>query len=173
MKAALETERLYLRPWEMEDDKDLFFGWANDAVVTKYLTWNPHGAIAATRFVIQQWISEYEDPKRLNFAIVLKTENKLIGGIDIVGYPEGIPEIGYVLNKSYWGNGYMTEACKALLEYLRYLGYRQAKIAAMVDNIGSNRVIEKCGGVLQKTEWVFRKLKNDEVLMNVYLVSLE
>ena len=111
------------------------------------------------------WIKEYEQPERLNFAIELKDGNKLIGGIDVVGYDNGVPVIGYNLAKKYWNNGYMTEACKCLLNYLFSNGYTEVKIDAMVENIGSNRVIQKCGGIFVKTENVFRPLKNSNVLV--------
>ena len=67
---------------------------------------------------------------RLNFAIELKSENKLIGGIDVVGYSGGVggtPIIGYNLSRKYWGNGYMTEACLCLVNYLFSKGYRFRK----------------------------------------------
>ena len=76
-------------------------------------------------------------------------------------------------NKKYWNNGYMTEACKCLLNYLFSNGYTEVKIDAMVENIGSNRVIQKCGGIFVKTENVFRPLKNSNVLVNRYIVNAE
>ena len=97
-------------------------------------------------------------------------DGQLIGGIDVVGYIEGVPVIGYVSAQRYWNNGYVTEACKCLLKYLFNHGHKNVKIDAMVDNIGSNRVIQKCGGVLQKTEWEERPLKNDTVLVNRYII---
>ena len=48
-----------------------------------------------------------------------------------------------------------------------------SEIDAMVENIGSNRVIQKCGGIFVKTENVFRPLKNSNVLVNRYIVKAE
>ena len=81
MKVALESERLYLRPWELADAESMFSGWANDPEVTRYLTWNPHSSVDVTKAIIEKWISEYGDPKRLNFAITRKEDGALIGGI--------------------------------------------------------------------------------------------
>ena len=171
MKLTLETERLILRPFREDDAEDMFYGWASDDEVTKYLTWNTHENIDTTKYVLNLWISEYEQPERLNFAIVLKSENKLIGGIDVVGYDNGIPVIGYNLSRKYWNNGYMTEACQCLLNYLFSNRYAEVKIDAMAENIGSNRVIQKCGGILVKTEENFVPLKNRTVLINRYIVK--
>ncbi|HCA53990.1 MAG TPA: hypothetical protein DEO95_00660, partial [Ruminococcaceae bacterium] len=41
----------------------------------------------------------------------------------------------------------------------------------MTDNIGSNRVIQKCGGVLFKTKTTTRPLKQDTVTVNCYLIT--
>ena len=95
----------------MEDSEDMFYGWANDPEVTKYMTWNPHKTVEETKQILSMWIKEYENPDCYKFAIVLKENNKLIGGIDVVDYENGIPEIGYCLSKKYWGRGIMTEAC--------------------------------------------------------------
>ena len=99
MKYTLETERLKLRPREISDANEMFSNWANDPEVTKYLTWNPHDNVEVTQAIIEKWIDQYEKNERINFAIVLKETNALIGGIDVVGYIEGTPVIGYVLAK--------------------------------------------------------------------------
>ncbi len=130
MKLTLETERLILRPFREEDAEDMFYGWASDDEVTKYLTWNTHKSIDETKYILNLWVSEYEQPERLNFAVELKDGNKLIGGIDVVGYDEGIPVIGYNLAKKYWNKGYMTEACRCVLNYLFSQGYEEVKIDA-------------------------------------------
>ena len=102
---------------------------------------------------------------------MLKDTNTLVGGIDVVRYEDDTPVIGYNLAKKYWNNGYMTEACKCVLEYLFSLGYKQVKIDAAVDNIGSNRVIQKCGGVLVDTFMDKLELKNCLLLINSYIVK--
>ena len=173
MKLTLETERLILRPFDTNDAEDMFYGWANDAEVAKYVNWNPHKNVDETRALLSYWVSEYEKPERLNFAIVLKSENRLIGGIDVVDYENNIPVIGYNISKAYWNNGYMTEACKCLLNYLLSLGFSEVKIDAVVENIGSNRVIQKCGGVLIKTEETSVPLKNSTAMVNRYVVKLK
>lgn len=174
MRLTMETDRLILRPFRIEDAQEMFNGWTNDPEVTKYLTWNTHENIEETKQIINLWINEYEKPERLNFAIVLKKEDKLIGGIDVVGYLDGVegtPVIGYNLAREYWGNGYMTEACRCLIEYLFSKGYSEIRIDAMPENIASIRVIEKCGGVFLNTEEDYDSLKNKTVLVNRYIVK--
>ena len=173
MRLTLETDRLILRPFEMSDADEMFNGWASNPEVTKYLTWDTHKSIDETRYVLEMWIKEYEDPKRLNFAIVLKGEGRLIGGIDVVRYEDGMPVIGYNLSRTFWNNGYMTEACRCLLNYLFTHGYSAVRIDAIFENIGSNRVIRKCGGVFQETVDEYLKFKNRTVKLNRYIVRAE
>ena len=171
MKITLETKRLILRPFRIEDAEEMFSGWASDIEVTKYLNWNPHENIEVTKMILNKWITEYEKPERLNFAITLKSNNALIGGIDVVGYIEGIPVIGYALSQKYWNQGYMTEACHCLINYLFSIGHDIIRIDAAIDNIGSNRVIQKCGGILFNQEMTHMPNKNCDFLINQYYVK--
>lgn len=170
MRIALETERLYLRPFEITDAQAMFDGWASDPEVTKFLTWPVHESVDVTKMILEKWDEEYKKPERLNFAIIDKKSQTLIGGIDVVGYLDGDPVIGYNLAHRYWGNGLMSEACKCLLEHLFRLGFKQVHIDANKDNIGSNRVIQKCGGVFIKEEDEELPLKQTTVRVNRYIV---
>lgn len=174
MRKTIETKRLILRPFEIEDAEAMFYGWASDKDVTKYLTWNPHKTIDETKEILNKWILEYQKPERLNFGIVLKEDNKLIGGIDVVGYfngVNGIPVIGYALSKNYWNHGYMTEACQALIDYLFSQGYSEIFIDAVKDNISSNKVIQKCGGEFIKAEYKEFVNRNKTFLVNSYVIK--
>ena len=142
---CIETERLILRKIREEDTQAVFENWASDPEVTKYLTWLPHENIGVTKMVMDRWMKEYEDPKTHRFGIVIKTTNTLIGSIDVVDYVDGYPEIGYCSAKRYWNQGYMSEAAKAFIKYLFDQGFNKVVIEANENNIGSNRVIEKCG----------------------------
>lgn len=144
-KEYLETERLLLRKFSLDDAEAMFSNWANDEEVTKYLTWTPHKCIDTVRMIINDWLIDYEDEKTVRYGIVIKDTNELIGGIDVVEYNDGIPEIGYCMGKRFWGNGYMPEACKALIDYLFSLGFPMITISADSRNTRSLRVIEKLG----------------------------
>lgn len=174
MRVTLETQRLILRPFTLDDAQDMFDGWASDPEVTKYLTWETHSSVEDTKDILRLWTEQYEKPERLNFAIETKDEHKLIGGIDVNSYDNGVPVIGYDLSRRYRNNGYMTEACRCVLEYLFSKGYDKVRIDAVVENSGSNRVIQKCGGELIKTEEVRFRMKNNKVFMlNRYIIKNE
>lgn len=148
----METERLILRKLTIDDAEKMFENWTNDEEVTKYLTWLPHKSIEVTREILEDWLEDYEDPQTVRFGIELKENHDLFGEIDVVRYIDGVPVIGYASTRKYWGNGYMTEACKAMINYLFSLGHKEIRFEADVRNIGSNRVAVKCGFELSHQE---------------------
>ena len=171
MKITIQTERLILRPFELDDANDIYYGWANDSEVTKYLTWNPHKNIEETKMVLSNWVKQYEKEERINFAITLKENNQLIGAIDVVGYIGGVPVIGYVLSKAHWNKGYMSEACKKVIEFLFSLGHKKIIIDAQVENNASNKVIQKSGGEYVDTYTEYFPLKGERRNINRYVVN--
>jgi ribosomal-protein-alanine N-acetyltransferase len=171
MRITLETDRLILRPFEYDDASAMFDNWASDDEVTKYLTWPTHKSIDETKYILDLWIKQYEKPERINFAITLKKTNELIGGIDVVGYIDNDPVIGYNLARKYWNNGYMSEACKTVINYLFSLGYETIRIDAAKENIGSNKVIQKCGGIFTEEYNDYLPLKDKYMIINKYIIK--
>ena len=143
----IETDRLILRHFQEGDEDSVFHNWASDPEVTKYLTWLPHESIEVTKKILGNWLKEYEDPKVERYGITLKSTGELIGAIDIAGFIDDTPAIGYCLSRKYWSQGYMSEACSAFVNRLFSIGYKKVIIEADVNNVASNRVIEKCGFV--------------------------
>ena len=144
-KDKLITKRLILRKFKREDAKPMFRNWANDPEVAKYTLWAAHESVETTIKLVDMWLNEEKQEKTVRFVITLKEDDEPIGAIDIVHFIDGIPEIGYCLSRKHWNKGYMTEACEAFINYLFELGYPKILIRADERNIGSNRVIEKCG----------------------------
>lgn len=141
----LQTERLRLRRIVRGDAQRIFDCWASDPEVTKYLTWLPHASVEVTERIVDIWLADYEKPDCYRYGIELRESGALIGMIDVVGYQDGCPVIGYCSGRAYWGNGYMTEALKAVCAELFAQGFPAILIEAVDENIGSNRVIQKAG----------------------------
>ena len=143
---------IIFKKFEINDAEAMFNNWASDPEVTQYMTWNAHENIEITKMIINSWIEEYKDPKTYRFVIVLKKTKELIGSIDVVKYRDGVPEIGYCLSRKYRNQGIMTEALKMFIDLLHKEGFAKIIIEADERNIGSNRVIEKCGFTFVKKE---------------------
>ena len=143
----IKTDRLTLRPWKQSDLQD-FYEYASVDGVGQMAGWKPHKNIEESRQILDRFISG-----KKTFAI--EYNGKVIGSLGIEEYNEKeLPEyadklgreIGYVLSKDYWGNGFMPEAVNAVIKYL----FEQVKVdfiacGHFTDNYQSMRVQEKCG----------------------------
>ena len=139
------TERCILRKVRKDDAAPMFRNWASDPEVTRYLTWLPHQSVEVSQMIIDSWLKDEENPQTIRFVITIKGNDEPVGSIDVVKYVDGNPEIGYCISRKLWGKGLMTEICSAFVKHLFDMGFIKVFINAAVDNIGSNRVIEKCG----------------------------
>lgn len=114
----LETERLKLRPFKVEDAQEVFDCWESDPDVAKYMFWSSHNDIEKTiRWTLKEQ-EKIEDDTWYRFAIVKKDGNVLMG-TGLIYYEEEVNcwEVAYNLGKRYWGNGYVTEAMKEILTF--------------------------------------------------------
>lgn len=81
--ATLETERLILRRFTLDDAKALFNNFYNDPEAVQFSRWEPHAAIDETKAVISQYVDEYIGTQNYNWAIVISGTNNLIGRVAI------------------------------------------------------------------------------------------
>lgn len=143
----LNTERLILRKWRESDSFDLY-EYAKSDLVGPNAGWKPHKSEDESKEIIKMFINNND-----TYAIVLKSENKVIGGIGLHNrkpdeklYNLEQREIGYVLNPTYWGNGYVPEAVNCLLNYaFNELDLDLIWCGHFDFNSNSKRVSEKCG----------------------------
>lgn len=156
---VVETERLILRPFRYSDAADMFKYWTADKEVTKYLSWQAHPAVAATEAILKIWLKGYDDPYNFRWAITVKdTGDCAVGIIDCVDMDKNIPscEIGYALSKEFWSKGIMTEALKAVIDYLKDVGFVRIAARHNTQNPASGKVMIKAGmqfeGVLRKSD---------------------
>jgi len=150
----IETKRLILRRPRTDDAPAIFAGWVQDPEVTYFLTWYLHKNIEQTESILRIAISAWDEETRFPFMLTLREDDKVIGMIDprIEGPKVGI---GYVMNRAYQRNGYMTEATRAIIDW----AFQQPSIYRVyattdVENVASQRVMEKAGmvreGLLRK-----------------------
>ena len=155
----IETPRLILRRFKIEDAEQMYGNWANDPVVTKYLSWSTHKNVLETEEIIGSWVSEYENENYYHWCITLKNTGESIGDIGAVKMFEDQEccEIGYVLSRRLWSKGIMTEALHAVLKYLfEKVGFHRVQLRHDANNIASGKVMLKNGlqreGVLRECE---------------------
>lgn len=140
----ITTERTVLRNFNKDDLKDLN-EYCSQEGVGEMAGWKHHESMFESKSILKMFMKSREQ-----YAIVYKENNKVIGHIGIHKDSEegraDTKELGYVLNKNYWGKGIMTEVVQAVLEYL-FKGNVVDNVYAccFTNNTGSKRVIEKCG----------------------------
>ena len=133
----IQTQRLYLLPLEKSDALEAF-KWLSDPEVTKFMNYTMYTNVND----VVQWIS---DSGHNCFGFFLRENGQLIGSGDAHPSENGINELGYNIAKAYWGNGYCTEASKAMLAHRVAQGITEFGCQHAIDNFRSGRVIQKCG----------------------------
>lgn len=143
----LETERLYLRPWEERDAQSLY-RYAKDPAVGPAAGWPPHTSVDESCTIIREVFSAPE-----TYAVVLKETGSPIGSIGLkLGEHTDLTdaadecELGYWIGVPYWGQGLIPEAAEALLRHgFETLGMAKIWCGYYDGNEKSRRVQEKCG----------------------------
>lgn len=110
---VLESERLILRAWKDEDAKDLQEG-LNNLEVSKWLAFVPY---PYTLEDAKAFIDFTKNSNNYEFAIVLKEENKVIGGTALANIKDKSAGGGIWINQKYWGKGYGREAFGRRVEF--------------------------------------------------------
>ena len=151
---TFQTERLRLRKPALQDAEPIFCAYAQDAEVTKYLTWSPNRSIDETRDFVRSCVAGWNEGKSFHWVIVRKTPEELLGMVStrVDGHKW---ELGYVLARAHWSRGYMTEVVKALIGWaLNQPGIFRVWSVCDIDNLASARVMEKAGmrkeGILRR-----------------------
>lgn len=145
----IETPRLILRPFTMDDAPAMFRNWACDDEVTKHLTWPTYTSAEVSRRVLSDWTRHYPEPDFYNWAIVLKENGpEPIGSIAVVGIDQKVrsAHIGYCMSRSHWRRGIMPEALTAVIAFLfDRVGFNRIEADHDPNNPASGRVMEKSG----------------------------
>lgn len=141
------TERLVLRRLRPQEAEEVFFTYGSKTEVSRFLTWPTHRGILDSRQFLHYADKAWRAGTEFTFGMRLKTSDRLIGAFGVRN-DDGRLEIGYVLSPACWHQGFATEACTAMVLYLRSLPWVY-RIQSFVDaeNIASRRVLEKSGFV--------------------------
>ncbi|CAN6547964.1 unnamed protein product [Malus baccata var. baccata] len=148
----IDLSKITLRPLDLTDIDD-FMVWGTDEKVTVFCTWEPY----ASKEEALNFIKDVVVPHPWFKAICL--DNRPIGAISVTAFPGNNRcrgELGYVLGSKYWGKGIASQAVKLVADTIFKEWTHLYRLEALVDvdNVGSQRVLEKVGfqreGVLRK-----------------------
>jgi len=156
---SIATRRLLLRDFR-EEDWPAAHAYRADPEVTRYmLTMEPESP-EQTRAWSGRLIEERQrQPRRwYTLAIVLQAEDRVIGQVSIGPSAEYFPAegeigFGYMLHRDTWGQGYASEAARAIVDFgFETLGARQVSAWCFAENRASARVLEQAGLRLELRE---------------------
>lgn len=145
MHIITQTPRLIIREF-LPEELDAYLNHFNDEEVCRYI---PKRTTAERINIFNAALEEYTQTKRLGkWGMFLKENGELIGSCLLRIYdssPAQI-EIGYSMDKKYWGQGIGTEMARALVEYaFTFDDVTEIVAVTTLENIGSQRVLEKAG----------------------------
>ena len=151
----IETNRLILRRFTIDDAEAMYKNWASDPDVTKFLTWQPHADVDVSKAILEEWVRSYTQENYYQWAIVLKEcGDRPVGSIAAVQINDDIDmvHIGYCLGKNLWHRGIMSEALKAVMDYFfDKVGVNRIESRHDPRNPHSGMVMKKCGMTYEGT----------------------
>lgn len=142
---TLETERLVLRKFN-DADYDAVHSYASCEENIIYMLWGPNSEKQTRAFINMAVKSAEKSPcTQYEYAVVKKDNGSLIGACSIT-VKEGGAEIGWILHRDCWRQGYGAEMGASLLKF----GFEELKLHRIfarcdAENYGSYRVMEKIG----------------------------
>lgn len=166
----IETKDLVLRELT-HDDLPGYFEIFGNAEVLKYYGLKPKDNAQDLIKRLERNIALFHKKKGMRFAICNKN-NELIGTIGFKYWDKRNlkTEISYELVPKHWNKGYMTQAINAIVKFGFKHQLNRIEAWVMSDNIGSSKVLIKCGF---KTEGVHRQsLKWDGKLHDIEWYSI-
>lgn len=144
---VLETERLILREIKAEDAQDLFINFSNPEVMKHYGS-EPMDHIEEANGLIHSFHIGFCEGKAVRWGIQLKEEKNLIGtvGFHALSSKHRRSEIGYELNKGYWGQGLAKEAILKVVEYgFQEMELKRIGAIVFLENEPSNQLLNRIG----------------------------
>ena len=139
--AFIETEHLVLRPFSFMDSED-FYKIASNPENLRFI-FPVQANLQESQHVLANYFMKY--PLGI-WAICDKSSKQMIGSIKFEKVDEikNEAELGYFLNKDYWGRGLMTECVKNII-YLSFtqFGFKKLRIVTHLENKASQRVAQK------------------------------
>lgn len=155
MPDTIDTERLRLRPFQLDDVEDVL-SYARDPEWSRFLRSlpRPYGRADAERFIARQILLD----RAAHPTWAIEYEGSVIGGINLrVSFEHRSAEMGYSIAREHWNRGLCTEAARAVIDHAFSTHEDLNRLHARADhrNGASQRVMEKVGmvkeGVLRQS----------------------
>lgn len=149
---AIQTERLILRRFKIEDWKDMQKYWVRDPNVQLMYCEPVYEAEDEIKGLLKEYIEKYKSNENYRWAIINKKTGICMGQIAffMVNSTNHFAEIEYCIGVKFQNKGYVTEAVNAILDFgFNTVEFNRIQISHRKSNLKSKRVIEKVGFVYE------------------------
>jgi [ribosomal protein S5]-alanine N-acetyltransferase len=167
---TLETPRLTLRRLKAAD-AEAVYAYASDPEVAQYMQWERHRTVADSHSFIRWSLERYAEGRSGDWGVTVKGEDQLVGTCGFFDWDlrHARAEVGYVIARTHWNQGYMTEALRAMLAFgFGPMALTRIQGLCVSENAASARVMEKAGmrreGTLRK--YLFLKGAHRDMLVH-------
>jgi RimJ/RimL family protein N-acetyltransferase len=141
----VETERLLLRRPRAGDAAAILARYAGDPAVTRWVGWPRHTSIEQTQGFLGFAAAEWDRWPAGPYLIERRRDRLLIGSTGFGFESPWAAMTGYVLAADTWGQGYATEALRAIVALAPRLGLRRLFACCHSGHAASAHVLDKCG----------------------------
>ncbi|MAT89107.1 MAG: GNAT family N-acetyltransferase [Flavobacteriaceae bacterium] len=153
MEKIIETERLFLRPFDFGDEEGIL-AFSSDPKTQELTGDRMRTTLEECRELITNvWHPDYEKYGYGRFAVIYKKDHKIIGFNGIKFLPEiGKADLGFRFLPEYWGQGIATESSRAILAFaFKEIGLEEVIAFVEPANPASSAVLKKLGFQQTKT----------------------
>lgn len=174
----IETNRLILRKVTLDDAKDMF-SYLSDSEVVKHMGLEPYQTVEDVHGEIEWYQSILEAKTGIRWGITLKSSDTIIGSCGFLNRTQKHfrTEVGFELNREYWGKGIAQEALQAVVIHgFQHMELERIEALIEPDNFPSQKLVENIGfvkeGLLRHYEFtcgkfddllIYSLLKEDEI----------
>jgi [ribosomal protein S5]-alanine N-acetyltransferase len=142
---TLETARLVLRLMQPGDAQSVFDTYSSDPEAARYMTFVTQTDVTEAASFLEWQRAQFDDGKSVLWAILDGVRHDFMGAIEI-RVDDGEGDVGFIIGRPHWGNGYVAEALTAVLNFAKgTLRLRRVHGRCDVANVRSARVFEKAG----------------------------
>lgn len=143
----LEGERLVLRQLRGSDAGDVFAIFGDDEVI-RYWSSPAHGSIDDALALIADIEKQFQARTIFEWGGALRESGRVVGTCSLINIdaPHRRAELGYALNREFWGGGYATEMVELVIAFaFGPMNLHRLEADVHPENTGSIKVLEKQG----------------------------
>lgn len=168
-RVMLDTASLRLRPLD-HADADAPYAIHSDPQVMKYSTIRPWSSVEQAHELVERSLAAMRAGSQLCFGIVPTSAGMVVGTCTLFHIYKASrrAEVGFVLGKSFWGRGYMTEALSGLLD-CGFSTLDMNRVEADTDprNLAAAKLLERLGFVKEghlRERWIVDDEESDRAM---------